>query len=534
MTTEKKRIVIVGAGMAGLTAAAYLARENYNVLLLEKNKRIGGLVSTFESDGFFFDAGPRAFVNSGIVQPMLKDLDISYDFLDNQISIGIEDQLFSIDSLNAIREYQRILAHLYPENIDDIEKIIAIIYKLSEHTAVLYEFDNPNFVDIMSDKTFIFKKLIPWTLKFLNALRNFSRFSMPMEVFLKGLTKNQSLIDILTQFFFRQTPTYFALGYFYVYLDYFYPKTGTGALPNLLEEKITEWGGEIKLEKQIVEVNPAKSSVIDSEGNAYEYNHLIWAADLKTLYRNLNPVGLDPKLRKKIETKSQSLLSAKGAESVFILFIAVDRPTSYFQTKGGGHLFFTPSKKGLGETNRSKRQILVDNFDKKSKDEIFDWLDNFCNLNTYEVSIPALRDPSLAPERQTGIMISCLFDYDLIEKIENAGWYHEFKETLEKRIVSIFSETIYEGLEDDILFKFSSTPLTISEVSGSSEGAITGWSFETKTPVISELKDIPKSVLTPIPNVLQAGQWAYAPAGVPIAMLTGWYTMKEIIKASKR
>ena len=85
MTTEK-RIVIVGAGMAGLTAAAYLARENYNVLLLEKNKRIGGLVSTFESDGFFFDAGPRAFVNSGIVQPMLKDLGISYDFLDNQTS----------------------------------------------------------------------------------------------------------------------------------------------------------------------------------------------------------------------------------------------------------------------------------------------------------------------------------------------------------------------------------------------------------------------------------------------------------------
>ena len=35
--TTKKEIVIVGAGMAGLTAAAYLARENHNVLLLPES-----------------------------------------------------------------------------------------------------------------------------------------------------------------------------------------------------------------------------------------------------------------------------------------------------------------------------------------------------------------------------------------------------------------------------------------------------------------------------------------------------------------
>jgi phytoene dehydrogenase-like protein len=131
-------------------------------------------------------------------------------------------------------------------------------------------------------------------------------------------------------------------------------------------------------------------------------------------------------------------------------------------------------------------------------------------------------------------MISCLFDYDIIKKIEDAGWYGEFKEILENRIISIFSETIYKGFDDDILFKFSSTPLTINKVSGSSEGAITGWSFETKIPVVNKLKDIPNSVLTPIPGVFQAGQWAYAPAGVPIAMLTGWYATQKIIKRTKR
>lgn len=131
-------------------------------------------------------------------------------------------------------------------------------------------------------------------------------------------------------------------------------------------------------------------------------------------------------------------------------------------------------------------------------------------------------------------MISCLLDYDVVEKIEQAGWYAEFKGILEERIISIFSQSIYPDLAEDILFKFSSTPLTIQQYSGSSEGAITGWSFEGDVPVVNKLADIPKSVLTPIPNILQAGQWAYSPAGVPIAMMTGWYATQKILKDSKQ
>lgn len=531
---KNKKIVVVGAGMAGLTAAAYLARENYRVLLLDKNSRIGGLVNTFVQEGFSFDTGPRAFVNSGIVRPMLKDLGIGWDFFENKISIGVEDQLFRVDSLDSLRDYERILKNLYPDHVGEIEKIMATVSQLSGYTKVLYEFDNPNFVDFAGNRKFIFRKLIPWTIKFLNALRKFNQFKMPMEAYLAQLTDNQSIIDILTQFFFRKMPTYFALGYFYVYLDYFYPRSGTGALPNLLKRKILDWGGEITLNSRIVEVNPSASKVVDSDGNNYHYDHLIWAADLKTLYRTINPAGLDEGMIQSVSFQKQNLLASKGAESVFILFVAVDLPPSYFKARGGEHLFYSPSRKGLGETNRGAREELVKNIDKKSREEIFAWLDEFCDLNTYEVSVPALRDPTLAPEGKTGIMISCLFDYNLIEKIEKAGWYDEFKKTLENRIIKVFSRSIFQGLEEAVLFKFSSSPLTINKVSGSSEGAITGWSFETEVPVINKLTDIPKSVLTPIPGVLQAGQWAYAPAGVPIAMLTGWYATREIIKSKKQ
>lgn len=534
MRKNDEKIIIVGAGVAGLTAAAYLAKAGYKVLLLEKNDRSGGLLHTMNNNGFYFDSGPRALVNSGIVKPILKELEIRWEYFENKISIGIEDQLFRVNSINDLEEYQRILMSLYPDDREDIKNILKVVNELSEYTRVIYEFDNPYFGDQFSNKEYVVKKLLPWTFKFLQALRKFNQFKMPMEDFLHKFTGNQSLIDILTQHFFRNTPTYFALGYFYVYLDYFYPRGGTGTLKEKLTEKVGEWGGQIKLNKRVNRVIPSESKIVDAEGTEYHYDHLIWAADLKTLYRSLDPVGLNAQITRSFESEKQNILSSKGAESVFILYLGVNRPPSYFKEHGGEHLFFTPSRQGLGEINRSQRVNLIKNFDQVSKSEVIKWLESYCDLTTYEISIPILRDSSLAPEGQTGVMVSCLFDYQVIKNVENAGWYDEFKERLEKRILSNLSTTLFKDVEKDILFRFSSTPLTISKFSGSSEGAITGWSFEAEPPVIYKLTDVGKSVLTALPNVYKAGQWAYAPAGVPIAMLTAWHAYQKIIKQSKR
>ena len=122
--SQKKKVLVVGAGMAGLTAAAYLTKDDYDVLLVDKNDRCGGLVNTFKQDGFSFDAGPRAFVNSGMVKPMLKDLGIEWEYLDNRISIGIENELLRVDSMDSIQEYQGILEKLYPDSHEDISRII--------------------------------------------------------------------------------------------------------------------------------------------------------------------------------------------------------------------------------------------------------------------------------------------------------------------------------------------------------------------------------------------------------------------------
>ena len=126
-----------------------------------------------------------------------------------------------------------------------------------------------------------------------------------------------------------------------------------------------------------------------------------------------------------------------------------------------------------------------------------------------------------------------LFEYDLLKKIEDANWIEEFKSEVESRMLEILSGSIYPGLKEKLIFQSSSTPLSIAKIAGTSEGAIVGWSYLSDVPVVHELRKIPSSVRTPIPGVWQAGQWAYSPAGIPTAIITGWNAAQKVMKTKK-
>jgi phytoene dehydrogenase-like protein len=53
-----KKIVVIGSGFAGLSAACHLASAGYEVTVLEKNATPGGRARIMKTDGFVFDMGP--------------------------------------------------------------------------------------------------------------------------------------------------------------------------------------------------------------------------------------------------------------------------------------------------------------------------------------------------------------------------------------------------------------------------------------------------------------------------------------------
>jgi all-trans-retinol 13,14-reductase len=529
MTEKKYHSIVVGGGIAGLTCAAFLAKEGLRVLLIEKNMECGGLVNSFSHNGFQFDAGIRALENAGIIFPMLNELGIELNVVKSPVSVGVENKILNIDDIKSLTEYSNLLKGLYPESEAESDQIIRIIRQVMKHMDVLYGIENPNFKDLRRDRTYLFKQLLPWLPKFLLTIGKINRMNVPVEPFLDGIIKNRSLRDIISQHFFRNTPAFFALSYFSLYLDYFYPKGGVGKLSEAVEKKFLEWGGEVVRETIIEKVSASEKSISDQKGVDYMYQNLIWAADLKTFYRITSTDGLSGKIRNKFEKEKSRLMEKRGGDSVFTLFIEADEPPESFKKIAHGHFFYSPSRKGLGEIRWGELDSILSESGGPDKSGILNWLDRFLALNTYEISIPALKDPDMAPQGKTGLIISMLADYDLFNKIADTGWYDEFITDLEERIIKIIADSVYPILKDKITDRFSFSPLSYEKRVGTSEGAITGWSFREPVPVINKILAANRAVVTPIPSIYQAGQWTYSPAGVPMSILTGKLAARRIL-----
>lgn len=530
MSIKKFDSIVVGGGIAGLTSAVYLARAGQQVLLIEKNKELGGLVNTFKRNGFQFEAGVRALENAGIIFPMLKDLGIELEVVKSPVTIGIENEILNIKDLNSLTEYKNLLIKLFPENKAEINNVLKVIRKIMKHMQVLYGVENPAFKDLKRDKAYIFKQLLPWLPRFIFTVGKINRMNMPVEEYLKKIITNPSLLDVISQHFFKNTPTFFALSYFTLYLDYFYPVGGVGKLTEALENRIKEYGGEIITESKVTNVLADKCIIKDENGKAYCYDNLVWAADLKTLYNTTNTVGLQPKIINEFTKLKTQFQRSRGGDSVFSLYLEVDEPLESFGKTAHGHFFYTPSKKGLGETHWGELNNLLDNWENITKDQLLLWLDKFTKLNTYEISIPGLKDPTLVPPGKTGMIVSFLAEYNLFERVEKDGWYNEFKTEMENRMIDVLSASVYPMLKDKVMNQFSFTPVSIKNRVGSSEGAITGWSFEKPIPVVHKMQFSDRSTLTPIPSIYQAGQWAFSPAGVPMSILTGKLATDKILK----
>lgn len=81
MTTHPRTqppVIIVGGGLSGLSAAAYLARAGQAVMLFEKARTPGGRARTRERHGFFFNQGAHAFRLHGAGERVLSELGVSY------------------------------------------------------------------------------------------------------------------------------------------------------------------------------------------------------------------------------------------------------------------------------------------------------------------------------------------------------------------------------------------------------------------------------------------------------------------------
>lgn len=72
-------VVIIGAGIGGLTSAIRLAQRGFRVTLVEARPSVGGLASGFDLEGFHFDAGPYVLLDRPGLEWAFRQLEIEPD-----------------------------------------------------------------------------------------------------------------------------------------------------------------------------------------------------------------------------------------------------------------------------------------------------------------------------------------------------------------------------------------------------------------------------------------------------------------------
>ena len=82
---KQNSIIVIGAGLGGIAAAAHLAQRGAHVTVLEKNARPGGRCDRISRDAHHFDTGPTLFIMPHAFEDEFAALGVSMrDMLDLQ------------------------------------------------------------------------------------------------------------------------------------------------------------------------------------------------------------------------------------------------------------------------------------------------------------------------------------------------------------------------------------------------------------------------------------------------------------------
>ncbi|MHC1770166.1 MAG: phytoene desaturase family protein [Flexilinea sp.] len=506
--------IVIGAGLSGLTAAAFLAQAGARVLVCEQASQIGGLFNSFRREGYQFDGGIKAVENSAVMMPMLAQLGIleRIEFQRSPIALVTSGHVQPILNFSDVEAYFQLLGTLFPDEQAGLQRVLRDTKIIFELLDGMLSFPIP-FFDLPDSGNNARANWFKSNLKTLSHLPGAAALmNKELRPYLKQHLQNTGLINLLSDLFPDGTSVFFGLGYFRMFLDYYYPRGGIQTIPQTLATAICEWGGEFHLNTRVQQVllkGGQACGVKLSSGEEFFSDYVIAASDLKQTLTSLLPAGLLP------VRFNRKLRQAEVSHSVFNVFLGVDLPAEQLNLQGCQHIFYTPDTNGISETDRISR------------------LDYFAHV-PQEISIPSLHQPDMAPPGKIGLNISAMTSWQY-----NGGWerspadYARLKKDCARQLIGSL-ERFIPHLSEHIELCITATPRTIKSLTSNTEGAIMGWSYHRQRSTLprGQFYQMRSSVLTPISHLLTAGHWAFSPGGSPVAVLTGKLAAETVLKKS--
>ncbi len=492
-----KRILVIGAGIAGMSAASYLQRNGFETEVFEMHSQPGGLCTAWKRGGFTFDGCIHWLMGSGPSSNLhwiWKELgagDLNYIEWDVYMTVRLSDgDTFTVHTDPDKLEAEML--RLGPDDRKTVNFVIGGIKKISR-------LDLPAAMDRMTI-TEKLRLLPPFLLALATVFKKWMR--TPVSETVAGI-HGEKLREAFTVLFGENNMAAFPVGGLMMMLGFMakksngYPLGGSAAFARAIEKKYLELDGKVHYGFKVDEIVVDQGRAVGLRGHGQEVRGdiVVSAADAHdTVNRLLAGKYISPDLAKAFE-------SYERFPSMILVSLGLGKDYSAIPPCQA----FTLKEPLILEDGALRRDRLAVRF------------------FTF--------DPLSAPAGKTAAVV-------MIET-PNDGYWTELKlnhpeayaaektSTAEKVIAAL--DRVFPGLKDDVEVVDVATPHTVIRYTNNWHGSFEGWRASTGTFGKKMAKTFPG-----LSGFYMLGQWVNPGGGLPPCGIDGRNLAKKLCKLEGR
>jgi len=489
-----KKIIIIGAGLGGLSAACRLAKSGFSVTILEKNKTVGGKVNLVEAEGFKFDTGASLLTMPHVFEELFE---FCGRHVENYLPLRRLEPICRyfwsdgtvFDASENLEKTEKQLADISPEDAENFKKYFAASkekYEIAERTFLAKSLNElPELLTL---------KNLPDLLK-ISSLKTLDKYN-------KHFFKSEKIQQIFNRFATYngsspyQAPATFALiPYVEMGLGAWYVKGGIYRIPDALKTLAQEFGAEFRLGAEVEEIiikKGAASGVRLKSGEILESDFVVANSDAIETYRNL------------IKKDERKIYTDKKLETIepscggFVLLLGTNKK---FEQLAHHNIFFSADY-------RAEFGAIFDNKRPAKNPTVY-------------ICTTSRTDDLQAPENCENLFI--LVNAPSVSS--KTDWQKEakpYRDLVIKRL-----ETFgLEGLEKSIIFEQIITPEDFEKKYRANRGSIYGIS---SNGILSAFMRVPNKAKD-IENLYFVGGTTHPGGGMPLVLLSGKMASDLILK----
>lgn len=478
----RKKAVVIGGGIAGLSAGCYLQINGFDTEVLEMAPTPGGVTAAWRRDNYLFDGGTNWFPGSGPAlnfYPILNELfDFgSHDIIDFDIFMQIRRE--NGDVFNVYTDTAKLKAEMLRIAPEDKKTITEFIAAVNVASKLKLPVDKARELYGVSDYLKAGVSSVPLAL-FYSKWRKIT-----IDAF-AGKFSNAGLRHLFTLIFPRHS--YFSVLGVIMALAWMniraagYPMGGSKWVVSSLSKRFQQYGGELKCSSKVEEIeidNNAAAGVRMQDGSFRKAHVVVAACDGFSTYSKL----LGGKYM--TEDKKKFFMDTPVYPSLIQVSLGVSKDLSAFVHKTV--MEFSPP-------------LLC------GKDSIDVLQARFCHF-----------DPCFAPPGHTSVVVHLRthdFDYWVHMRKNNTDGYYREKKRVADRVIGIL-ESYCGSLRENIETMDVATPATYIRYNDTYKGSYQSWA-----PVPGLIgRSLEKRIPT-LNNFYMCGQWVEPAGGLPRAVFS--------------